>query len=151
LKQLAAHLFRFPLVLLLLANGAGARPRVALVLEGGGALGFAHIGVLEYLEKHRIPVDFVVGTSMGGLVGGLYATGKSPSEIRHITEQIDWDRVLSGRSVFQDLNFRRKEDRIAFPNPLELGLKGRRLNLPAGLNSGHETGLTARRWRTRTI
>ncbi|HLH01764.1 MAG TPA: patatin-like phospholipase family protein [Bryobacteraceae bacterium] len=118
-----------------------ARPRVALVLEGGGALGFAHIGVLEYLEQHHIPVDFVAGTSMGGLIGGLYAIGKSPAEIRGLTEEIDWDEVLSGRTAFQDLNFRRKEDRIAFQNALELGTKGKRLNFPAGLNSGHQTGL----------
>lgn len=98
-----------------------ARPRVALVLEGGGALGFAHIGVLDYLEKHHIPVDLVVGTSVGGLVGGLYAVGESPAEIRELTQRIDWDMVLSGRTAFQDLNFRRKEDRVAFPNPLELG------------------------------
>ncbi len=118
-----------------------ARPRVALVLEGGGALGFAHIGVLDYLEKNHIPVDLVVGTSMGGLVAGLYAIGESPAEIRDLTQRIDWDMVLSGRTAFQDLNFRRKEDRVAFPNPLELGIKNKRVNFPAGLNSGHQTGL----------
>ena len=123
------------------ANQVTARPRVALVLEGGGALGFAHIGVLQYLEEHHIPIDFVAGTSMGGLVGGLYSIGKSPEEIRTLTEQIDWDEVLSGRIAFQDLNFRRKEDRSTFQNSLELGLKGKRLNFPAGLNSGHQTGL----------
>src|SRR5260370_21536445 len=59
-----------------------ARPKVGLVFEGGGALGFAHIGVIEYLEAHHIPVDYVAGTSMGGLVGGLYAAGNSPDEIK---------------------------------------------------------------------
>jgi NTE family protein len=118
-----------------------ARPRVALVLEGGGALGFAHIGVLKYLEEHHIPVDFVAGTSMGGLVGGLYSIGKSPAEIQQLTQQIDWDEVLSGRTAFQDLSFRRKEDRIAFPNPLEMGFRSKKFNFPAGLNSGHQTGL----------
>lgn len=116
------------------------RPKIALVLEGGGALGFAHIEVLEYLEEHHIPVDLVVGTSMGGLVGGLYAIGKSPAEIQELTETIDWDEVLSGTTPFQDLSFRRKEDRLAFPNRLELGLK-HGLSLPAGLNSGHEVGM----------
>src|ERR1700716_231408 len=57
-----------------------ARPRIGLVLEGVGALGFAHIGVLEWMEQHHIPVDDIAGTSMGGLVGGLYAMGESPSE-----------------------------------------------------------------------
>jgi NTE family protein len=117
------------------------RPRVALVLEGGGALGFAHIGVIQYLEEKHIPVDLVVGTSMGGLVGGLYSIGNSPAQIQDLVNQIDWDAVLSGRTPFQDLNFRRKEDRISFPNRLEFGLKGRKFNMPAGLNSGHQTGL----------
>lgn len=56
------------------------RPTIGLVLNGGGALGLAHIGVLRWLEEHRIPVDIVAGTSMGGLVGGVYATGKSPEQ-----------------------------------------------------------------------
>ena len=62
------------------------RPRVALVLEGGGALGFAHIGAIRFLEEHHIPVDLVVGTSMGGLIAGLYAIGESPDEIQELTE-----------------------------------------------------------------
>src|SRR5690349_14069435 len=55
-------------------------PKIGLVLEGGAALGLAHIGVLQWLEEHRIPVNYVAGTSMGGLVGGMYATGNSPAE-----------------------------------------------------------------------
>ncbi len=68
---------------------AAERPRIGLVLEGGGALGFAHIGVLEWLEQNRIPVDAVAGTSMGGLVGGLYAAGLTPAEIRAIVTESD--------------------------------------------------------------
>lgn len=117
------------------------RPRIALVLEGGGALGFAHIGAIQYLEEHHIPIDMVVGTSMGGLIGGLYATGKTPAEIRALIDQIDWHAVLGGRTAFQELSFRRKEDREAFPNRLEFGLKHGSLSLPAGLNSGHQAGL----------
>lgn len=56
------------------APGAENRPRIGLVLEGGGALGFAHLGVLEWLEKHHIPIDYIAGTSMGALVGGMYAS-----------------------------------------------------------------------------
>ncbi|TVR01525.1 MAG: hypothetical protein EA403_10265, partial [Spirochaetaceae bacterium] len=66
------------------------RPRVAVVLSGGAALGLAHIGVLEVLEEVGIPVDMVVGTSMGALVGGFYAAGYSPQEIRSISGGIDW-------------------------------------------------------------
>ena len=134
-------------VLCCLSGIAGAqyiparRPKIALVLEGGGALGFAHIGAIRYLENHHIPIDLVVGASMGGLVGGLYATGRSPDEIEKLTEEIDWNAVLSGRTPFQELSYRRKEDRADFPNRLEFGLKHKRFNAPAGLNSGLQAGL----------
>ena len=116
------------------------RPRVALVLEGGGALGYAHIGVIEYLEQHHIPVDLVVGTSMGGLVGGLYASGRSPDEIRRLVNSIDWDATIGGRTPFEDLSYRRKEDRVAYPNHLEFGLK-HGISAPEGLSSGQQVGL----------
>ncbi len=111
------------------------------MLEGGGALGLAHIGVIQYLEEHHVPVDLVVGTSMGGLVGGLYAMGRSPADIRSLTNEIDWDAVLSGSTSLQDLSFRRKEDRFAFPNRLEFGVKHKKILFPAGLNSGQQADL----------
>jgi NTE family protein len=116
------------------------RPRIGLTLEGGGALGFAHIGVIEWLEAHHIPVDYVSGTSMGGLVGGLYASGYGPEEIKAFVAKIDWTAVLSGQVPFQALSYRRKEDKLAFPNRLEFGLKNG-FNLPSGLNSGTAVGL----------
>src|SRR5439155_1140579 len=61
------------------------RPKIGIALEGGGALGLAHIGVLEWFEEHRIPVDYIAGTSMGGLVGGLYSTGKTPQELEDLS------------------------------------------------------------------
>src|SRR6266850_7158934 len=67
------------------------RPKVGLVLEGGGALGLAHIGVIQWLEEHRIPVNYVAGTSMGGLVGGIYATGHSAAEVKEMVKTINWD------------------------------------------------------------
>jgi NTE family protein len=116
------------------------RPKVALVLEGGGALGFAHIGVIEWLEAHHIPVDDVAGTSMGGLVGGLYAAGNSPQEIAIFVGGINWPSVLSGQLPFPALNYRRKQDKLAFPNRLEFGLK-HGVSFPNGLNSGSAVGL----------
>jgi NTE family protein len=116
------------------------RPKVALVFEGGGALGFAHIGVIDWLEAHHIPVDYVAGTSMGGLVGGLYASGMSPKEITDFVEGINWTAVLSGQIPFPALSYRRKEDKLAFPNRLEFGLKNG-FSLPNGLNSGSAVGL----------
>ena len=116
------------------------RTRIGLAIEGGAALGFAHIGVLEWLEANRIPVDMLAGTSMGGLIGALYSAGYTPKEIRAIASDTDWQMLVGEDISFRDLSYRRKEDRIAFPNRLELGLKGG-LNLPAGFNDGHQIGL----------
>ncbi len=72
------------------------RPRVALVLSGGGALGLAHIGVLRALEELHVPVDCVSGTSMGAIVGGIYAAGYSPAELESLVGLIDWRSLLRG-------------------------------------------------------
>lgn len=117
-----------------------SRPRIGLVLEGGGALGFAHIGVIEWLEAHHIPVDDVAGTSMGGLVGGLYASGLSTDEIKAFVNRINWPAVLSGQVPFRSLSYRRKQDKVAFPNRIEFGLK-KGISVPNGLNSGAAVGL----------
>jgi NTE family protein len=116
------------------------RPRIGVALEGGGALGLAHIGVLEWFEEHHIPVDYVAGTSMGGLVGGFYATGKSPAELKKLIQGVDWDAILGGRTPYEDLSYRRKEDQRAYPNSLVFGLRNG-LSIPAGLNAGHQISL----------
>ncbi len=64
-------------------------------MQGGGALGLAHVGVITWLEEHHIPIAYVAGTSMGGLVGGVYATGHNATEMRQIVSGIPWDEVLS--------------------------------------------------------
>jgi NTE family protein len=126
------------------AHGAQERPRgrarIGVALEGGGALGLAHIGVLEWFEEHHIPVDYVAGTSMGGLVGGFYATGMSPADLKKLIEGVDWNAILSDATPFEDLSYRRKEDQRAYPNAFVLGLRNG-LSLPAGLNAGHQIGL----------
>ncbi|HLX84285.1 MAG TPA: patatin-like phospholipase family protein [Terriglobales bacterium] len=116
------------------------RLKIGVALEGGGALGLAHIGVLQWFEDHHIPIDYVAGTSMGGLVAGLYATGKSPAELRAIVEKQDWNAIIDGQTGYRDLSFRRKEDTSAFPNRLDFGLKNG-FSLPSGLNSGHGVSL----------
>ena len=83
----------------------GGRPKLGLVFEGGGALGLAHIGVIQYLEEHRIPVSYIAGTSMGGLVGGVYATGRNAAEVRDVVKGINWDQVISGQTPFTDLSY----------------------------------------------
>jgi NTE family protein len=119
---------------------AKPRPKIGVALEGGGAMGLAHIGVLKWFEEHHIPVDYVAGTSMGGLVGGFYATGMNPDEMKTLIEGLDWRKILGDRTPYEDLSFRRKEDQQAYPNSLIFGLRGG-LSLPAGLNAGHQIGL----------
>jgi len=120
---------------------AKKRLKIGLVLSGGGARGFAHIGVLKVLEENKIPVDYVAGASMGGLVGALYSTGRTPDEMERIIETLDWDTLLRGRTTFEALSYRRKEDRRNLPGAITLGGKGAKLNLPGSLNPGHEIGL----------
>ena len=121
-------------------NPSKQRLKIGLALEGGGALGLAHVGVLQWFEEQHIPVDYIAGTSMGGLVGGFYATGVSPTELKHLVEHLDWDAVLRDRTPYEDLSFQRKQDQRAYPNSLVLGLR-KGLYLPAGLNAGHQIGL----------
>ena len=71
------------------------RPKVGLVLSGGGAKGAAHIGVLKYLEEAGIPIDYVAGTSMGSIVGGMYALGYTSNEILELISSVDWNRLIS--------------------------------------------------------
>ena len=87
---------------------AAERPKVGLVLGGGGARGAAHIGVLEVLERLRIPVDCVAGTSMGALVAGAWAAGLTPAEMRQELARADWGDMFQDNPDFADLNFRNK-------------------------------------------
>ncbi len=116
------------------------RPSLGLVLQGGGALGLAHVGVITWLEEHHIPVNYVAGTSMGGLVGGVYATGRNAAEVREVVKGINWDQVMSGQTPFDDLSYRRKEDHRDYPNSLEFGLR-KGLQFPEGFNSGQQVSL----------
>src|SRR5437763_9683726 len=138
----------FILLLLLLPGALRAqqnaaarpRPKIGVALEGGGAMGLAHIGVLKWFEEHHIPVDYVAGTSMGGLVGGLYATGMTPEEMQELIEGLDWRKILGDRTPYEDLSYRRKEDQRAYPNSLIFGLRNG-LSAPAGIIPGHHIGL----------
>jgi NTE family protein len=84
------------------------RPTVALVLAGGGAKGASHIGVLKYLEEKGIPVDFVAGTSMGGLMGGMYSLGYSATEIDSLVRSIDWNMMMSDKIPMEYYSYERK-------------------------------------------
>jgi NTE family protein len=116
------------------------RPVIGLALSGGGALGLAHIGVLEWMEENHIPIDRIAGTSMGGIVGALYATGKTPAEIHSFAAGIDWDQTLLPEPTYQQLSYRRKQDRRAYEVSAALGLR-HGLSGPNGFDPGQGVGL----------
>ena len=115
------------------------RPTVGVAFGGGSARGIAHVGVIRWLEEHRIPIDVAAGTSMGGLVGGAYATGMDPDELQTFVTTLDWDHLFGG-STFEYKNIRRKADGRVYPSRLEFGLKGGVVP-PTALNSGQNVEL----------
>ncbi len=138
-RRLAAFLLFFTTLLFAQEKPGATRPKIGLVLGGGGARGLAHIGVLEWLEEHRIPVDYIAGTSMGGLMGGLYAMGMTPAQIRTLIAGIDWEQLLRGNAPYEHLLLRRKQDHREFPG-LRFGWNSG-FRLSAGLNGGHFVSL----------
>jgi NTE family protein len=117
-----------------------ARPRIGLALSGGAALGLAEIGVIEWMQEHHIPVDRVAGTSMGAIVGAMYATGMSPDGIQSFAERINWDEALLPEPTYSQLSYRRKQDRKDFLVDAPLGLK-HGISGPNGINPGQGVGL----------
>lgn len=114
------------------------RPRIILALGGGGAKGFAHIGVLKVLEELRIPVDGIAGTSMGAIIGGLYASGMSPEEIEAFMKRLDWWDILNDETPRKELDFRRKLEDQRYLLGFELGLQRFRPVVPSGVASGQK-------------
>jgi len=122
------------------AQTEAPRPQVGLALSGGGALGLAEIGVIRWLEENHIPVDRIAGTSMGSIIGAMYATGMSPEEIQQFAGKIDWDQAFLAGPNYSDLSFRRKQDRRRFQVAAALGLK-HGLSGPNGFDSGQAVEL----------
>lgn len=123
-------------------SSPAGRQKIGLVLNGGGALGLAHVGVLRWLEEHHIPIDMVAGTSMGGLIGGAYATGDSPAEVLALVKSINWDQVISDQPPYQDISFRRKEDAAEFPVAVQFGVSKKGLRFQEGYKAGQQVQLT---------
>ncbi len=118
--------------------------RLVLVLSGGGARGFAHIGVLRVLEELGIAPDLIVGTSMGSVVGGLYAAGWSPDEIEELVETIDWGEIFTDRLDRKYQSFRRKQDDYPVMIEGRLHFDGLKLVLPPGVIAGQRLDLVLR-------
>jgi NTE family protein len=120
------------------------RPRICLVLSGGGARGMAHIGVLKILEELKIPIDCIAGTSMGAVVGGLYASGMTAAQIDTTMRSVDWQEAFRDAPPRRDLAFRRKQDDQNFLVRLPLGLKHGKILLPKGFIQGQKLQETLR-------
>lgn len=96
----------------ILTGEKGTRPRVGVVLSGGGAKGMAHVGVLKVLEELEIPVDYIAGTSMGAIIGGLYAYGYTAHELDSILRAADWVKLLSDAPDWRDMFYTNKTNYI---------------------------------------
>lgn len=130
--------------------GAQARPRVALVLSGGGARGFAHVGVLKALEAARVPVDMIVGTSMGAIIGGLYASGMKADDLEREILAVDWGGLFNSREPRQLLSQRRKEEDFELSPVLQLGFRNGEFLLPTGAVSSRSLEVLLRRYTLST-
>lgn len=121
---------------LVFAQETAPRPKIGLALGGGGAKGYAHIGVLKSLEEMQIPVDYIAGTSMGAVIGSLYASGKSADEVAAMAASIDWADALQDDTPYPDLIWRRKEIARRYASSWQFGVKNRRIVMPSGLRTG---------------
>ena len=119
------------------APGEQDRPKIGLALSGGGARGAAHVGIIKVLEELNIPVDYVVGTSLGAVVGALYAKGQTPADLEHVLETLEWNRGFVDALPRSKLPFRRKDEEDKFQTNFELGVQGLSLTFPPGLIQGH--------------
>jgi NTE family protein len=118
------------------------RPRIGLVLGGGGARGFAHVGVLQVLEENRIPVHAIAGTSMGAVVGSLYAAGRDADAIEEVAYDIDWTTIFADRIPRDRLSFRRKQDERNDLINFRIAFDDRGVVLPPGVLRGQDLFLT---------
>jgi NTE family protein len=118
-----------------------ARPRIGLVLGGGGARGTAHIGVLEVLEKLRVPVDCIAGTSMGSLVAGGFVSGLSPQQMTERLSTVDWRDLFEDNPSHAELNYREKRLARSYYPGLEMGLTDKGLQMAHGIVGGQKIKL----------
>jgi len=132
------------------ATQQSPRPRVGLVLSGGGARGAAHIGVLKALEEMCIPVDVIVGTSMGAIVGGIYAAGSSPAQLEALVTSIEWNEAFRDTPRTEELSFRRKEDSASQMIKFDAGIHDGKFTLPMGLIQGQNLTFTLKSHLLRT-
>ncbi|HEY1771715.1 MAG TPA: patatin-like phospholipase family protein [Gammaproteobacteria bacterium] len=122
------------------AAPAAGRPKICLVLSGGGARGAAHVGVIEALEKLHIPVDCIIGTSMGAIVGGLYAAGMSAEELELQMNRPALQADMANNPPRSRLSYQDKEDELKYLLRVEFGYANDRFFLPQGIVNGNAPG-----------
>jgi NTE family protein len=120
---------------------SGTGPRVGLVLAGGGARGLAHIGVIKYLEEHNIRVHAVAGTSMGSVVGGMYASGMNAAQVEHVARTLDWRFAFDDSTPRDQQDYRRKKEDFDFLIGARLRFKDGKLGIPMGAVEGQHLNL----------
>jgi NTE family protein len=123
------------------ADPDNPRPRIGLVLGGGGARGIAHLSVLKEIERQGIPIDCIAGTSMGSLVGGLYASGMSTAGMENMLRSMDWNTVMKDTVARKDRSFRRKQDDLESLAPAKPGIGKDGLRISSGLLAGQNIQL----------
>lgn len=133
MRRIVASLF---LCVLLTPLYAAERPKIGVVLSGGGAKGAAHVGVLKVLEEHHIPVDYIAGTSIGAYVAGMYALGYSATEVEAIMMGVDWDSGYSDTIPRNVLSYRDKKLRDRYNIPLNIGYSEGEVKAPSGVLRG---------------
>lgn len=117
-------------------NSALARPKIGLVLGGGGAAGVSHVGVIKVLEQQGIPIDVIAGNSMGAIIGSLYASGMSSEELEKTARALDWLRLFNDGGSYDDKTYQQKQMGTGFFSTLSVGVSKKGLQLPSGLISG---------------
>jgi len=120
------------------------RPKIGLALSGGGARGYAHLGVLKALDEAGIPIDYIAGTSMGGIFGGLYAMGYTPAEMEAVLGALSWSNMLEDETPRRHLVYRRKQEDAQLTLDIELGIHKGKLVFPRGLSQGNQFKLLLR-------
>lgn len=123
-----------------------ARPRIGLVLSGGGARGYAHLGVLEYLEKLHVPVDYIAATSMGALIGGLYASGIPAEELERRLSQTNLSDIAFDRNERARLPQSQREDDFQYPISVAVGYDDGKLKVAPGLVQGNHLLTLLQNW-----
>ncbi len=128
------------LIILTVSVSMAQRPKIGLVLSGGGAKGISHIGILQAIDSAGLKIDYLTGTSMGSIIGGLYAIGYSGKQIEKISNNLDWDAILSNNPNFADISIDEKDEYGKYS--VELGLKGLKPQIGTGLIESEELWLT---------